>query len=54
MRVRALTTSGQQPEIVRAVERDGRRFFVDTLGKRWPAEQIISYRTIIDTEGNPL
>jgi hypothetical protein len=54
MRVRVLTTGGQQPEIVQAVERDGRRFFIDTLGKRWRADQIISFRTIIDKEGNPL
>lgn len=54
MRVRILTMSGQQPEVVQAVVRDGQTFFIDTLGKRWAAEQVISYRPILDMEGNPL
>lgn len=45
-RVRIFTTGGQMPEIVRAVEtRFGIRF-VDTLGKRWRPDQIISYKPI--------
>lgn len=53
-RVRILTTSGQQPEVVGAVERDGVTFFIDTLGHRWAAEQVVSFRPIVDTKGNPL
>lgn len=46
-RVRILTTTGQQPEIVSAVETpDGRTYFVDTLGHRWPSETVVSFRTV--------
>jgi hypothetical protein len=54
MRVRILTTGGKQPEIVQAVERDGRTVFIDTLGERWDSSQVISFRPIVDQAGNPL
>lgn len=54
MRVRAFTTTGKSPEIVQAVERDGCTIFIDTLGKRWAAAEVVSFRPIVDMAGNPL
>lgn len=54
-RVRILTTGGHQPEIVQAVETaQGGIVYVDTLGGRHDAATVISFKQIVDTEGNPL
>lgn len=42
-KIRILTTGGQQPEVVKAVENEQGVWFVDTLGKRWAAREVISY-----------
>lgn len=43
MKVRILTTGGQQPEVVQAVANERGTWFVDTLGKRWHESEVVNF-----------